>query len=521
MNFETEKLSRKRHRSWLLLLFVLVAVVALVIERWRGQWALKGWKRHAEANGETLDARRVWPRPTARSLEFSNQLAQALDRLPPRLANYSGMLTAIVQEQPGQCRRGSHEPFPPMGQRTSSTNTWQDLNDLIGQARPAFDSLHRLMQDPPSGTDYDMMDWLKTGSIPNFVNVRRGAQALHAAAMNDLHNGNLAGAMEHLEALLGFVRLHADDPSLVSFMIRVAITGLSIDVCWDALQASGWSEEQLAALQGASQFPETLAHMPRVMEAEMVDRLYDLEWLRSHSYEEWVGRYEPIYQSWGAKVPAREAQGLLRLWRQWAFHPLWRLAWADQEELHYARTVEQDLAILKDATQRRSWINLAHQMDVTHRGYRPPAARWRFYGGLPLVDSFSEMVGGSAVAASAYPYPDFSRAWLTAMKNLTLNQMVNAAIALKRHQLRHGRSPGTLAALVPEFLPETPMDFMDGQPLRYRLRTNGSFTLYSVGEDGVDDGGDSTNLVVKKGVGKVGPWEASDWIWPQVAVPRR
>ena len=66
----------------------------------------------------------------------------------------------------------------------------------------------------------------------------------------------------------------------------------------------------------------------------------------------------------------------------------------------------------------------------------------------------------------------------------------NTAIALKRYALHYGKLPPTLATLVPEFLPHTPKDLIDGQPLRYRLHADGSFLLYSVNEDGKDDGGD-------------------------------
>jgi hypothetical protein len=90
---ETETSSRRSRLPRLFVLLVLVAVLALVIERWRGQWALKSWKRHMAAKGEIFDAKRLWPPPSARSLEFSNRLAQVIRELPPRLANYAGRLT--------------------------------------------------------------------------------------------------------------------------------------------------------------------------------------------------------------------------------------------------------------------------------------------------------------------------------------------------------------------------------------------------------------------------------------------
>jgi hypothetical protein len=97
-------------------------------------------------------------------------------------------------------------------------------------------------------------------------------------------------------------------------------------------------------------------------------------------------------------------------------------------------------------------------------------------------------------------------------------QTVTAAMALKRYQLKHGDYPANLDALVPEFVSAVPFDPVDGQPLRYRLNADGTFVLYSVGENGVDDGGDPS--LGKYVTGSNYYWEnfqALDWVWPQPA----
>ena len=40
-----------------------------------------------------------------------------------------------------------------------------------------------------------------------------------------------------------------DDMSLVSQMVRVALSGVGLAVTWEALQSPGWKENDLAALQ--------------------------------------------------------------------------------------------------------------------------------------------------------------------------------------------------------------------------------------------------------------------------------
>jgi hypothetical protein len=100
------------------------------------------------------------------------------------------------------------------------------------------------------------------------------------------------------------------------------------------------------------------------------------------------------------------------------------------------------------------------------------------------------------------------------MKNLTLHEMAITAIGIKRFELRNGKAPSELGALVPEFLATKPVDFMDGQPLRYRLNTNGTFTLYSVGDNLRDDGGSSALESSEKTTQNSGPWSGKDWVWP-------
>lgn len=60
--------------------------------------------------------------------------------------------------------------------------------------------------------------------------------------------------------------------------------------------------------------------------------------------------------------------------------------------------------------------------------------------------------------------------------------------ALRAFLLKYGRYPDSLEALVPEFLKAAPVDPYSGNALVYR-RTETGYLLYSVGPDGVDNGG--------------------------------
>jgi len=92
--------------------------------------------------------------------------------------------------------------------------------------------------------------------------------------------------------------------------------------------------------------------------------------------------------------------------------------------------------------------------------------------------------------------------------------MMIAGIALHRYRLRHGKWPGTLDELVPQFLKAPPLDVIDGKPLRYEStgKSGESFVLYSIGKDMEDNNGDATCSSRKPNV-----WTGKDWVWPQPA----
>ena len=63
-----------------------------------------------------------------------------------------------------------------------------------------------------------------------------------------------------------------------------------------------------------------------------------------------------------------------------------------------------------------------------------------------------------------------------------------AGIACERFRVKTGRWPKSLAEIPGDILAEVPTDPFTGEPLRYATRDDG-VTIYSVGQDGADDGG--------------------------------
>ncbi len=85
------------------------------------------------------------------------------------------------------------------------------------------------------------------------------------------------------------------------------------------------------------------------------------------------------------------------------------------------------------------------------------------------------------------------------------------ACGLERYRLGRGKYPETLAELAPLYCGNAPHDVMTGEPYRYRVLPDGGYLLYSVGSNGVDDGGKI--VVISKPWGNSVDADQGDWVW--------
>ena len=84
--------------------------------------------------------------------------------------------------------------------------------------------------------------------------------------------------------------------------------------------------------------------------------------------------------------------------------------------------------------------------------------------------------------------PAFSRVITINIRSIAHLSTARVGLAVQRYRLATGNLPDTLAELVPTYLDAVPKDPFDESELRYRKLESG-FVVYSVGNDGKDDGG--------------------------------
>jgi hypothetical protein len=94
----------------------------------------------------------------------------------------------------------------------------------------------------------------------------------------------------------------------------------------------------------------------------------------------------------------------------------------------------------------------------------------------------------------------------------TLLDLIRVAAALAVYRAEQGEYPAALDALVPNILVELPTDLYTIQPFRYK-RAEDSYLLYSVGENGIDDGGshEQYNKLQGRDIAEVDESEPQDW----------
>ena len=88
-------------------------------------------------------------------------------------------------------------------------------------------------------------------------------------------------------------------------------------------------------------------------------------------------------------------------------------------------------------------------------------------------------------------------AWNANASNLARWRLVRTQLAARAYWLREGSPPAKIGSLVPKYLPEAPVDPYTGQTLKWRAEDQDMLTIYSVGPDGVDDGGSGIGDAVR------------------------
>ena len=470
-------------------LLLVLAVMALLGTRSGERRALQKYQAELTAKGEKLTFAELTRGRQTNAVDSHTLLTNATAKLGDRWI-VPGLVELRRYVRPGRASVAWRQASARLAQSAEAgdTVTWEEFAAQLQASQDALQEIREALKHP--GADAGPYTNMVMGQRVNFVAIRMAAQWLMGAAENELHQGRLEAGLQDLEAMTALARMERNEPTLEAQMIRVALAGLGLAATWDALQAPDWTEPQLARLQAAW---EPVDLVDALETGGIGERACGVELFAivRHSSGNRTGQSLPIDWGYGSSSPRATFEGFVS---GYLSLPAYKLISINADEIRYLKTSQETVVALRLLKAHRPW---------------PDVKQALLKAGPQLIQRAS-LLGRLRYPFSTMAIPDYIRASSVAIKVETERQMTLAAIALRRSQLRHDKQPPSLEALVPEFLPAVPYDYMSAKPLRYRLKPDGNYVLYSVGLDGKDDGGDP-NLAPSA---TPGLWGGRDAVWP-------
>jgi type II secretory pathway pseudopilin PulG len=446
--------------------------LTMVGHRSASRQRLQKYKAELQAKGEMLTFRELTAGQTPNTNQFGFVLTNALAKMhQPRLVSGSlapGNLELRKFTTPGHAAVAWKQAQLPWNSAAVPTarSGWEDLAREMEAVKLPLEEIRKAAEDPAAGSGPSTNLFAKPAI--NFVALRTASQWLMGAAICELHAGRTEEALKNLEALAAMARVNREEYFLVSQMIRVAITGLGVAATWEALAADGWTDAQLERLQKAWEGVPLIEGLERGITGE-----------RALGGDLWELLHDPVRsRSWKSILFSQSKPGLETFVADNILFPIYKFSAIDDDELFHLTTMQEA-------------VNAVRLVKISVAFGKPASRLQYWFSGVTL--------------------PNCARAVDTALRNETERQLLLAAIAIKRYELRHGHGPANLDALAPEFLATVPYDPMSGKGLGYGTNAEGGFVLYSVGEDGMDDGG---SVVPLASTNKFGIWETKDAVWP-------
>lgn len=481
-------------------------VASFLVIHHRAAYTEERFERQLVMSGERLSIQQLLPT----FVPPSSNGAWALTAAMGAWRSYTNLLAknpphAMRLIAPGVALVGWAEPDI---RYSKGTNSWAEIESDLAQWSAVLDSIREATQKPV--LDFNLNYQIGFSLLlPHLAPLKQSVTCLSSAVLCDLHDGNSEAAAKDIEVMLQLVRGIADEKLVISQLVRIAMAHIAIAATWELLQAPGLTDAQLAPIQRDWQdlsFMQPMEHgveMERAMAQMMIERM------RASPAE-----FRQALQLGGGRPSSTFSFGQAAddLWRDAVVsteRARWQLALSYPDQL---RALKGDQVILESLRGLQIGQSFCETIRSQQAGLAQLGLRVTNSPGESFFDPdmhLDSLFSSSLVSLSRVS----NRLFLVeAARRLTVT-----ALALKRYHLQYQQYPPDLASLTPQFVAAVPCDPADGKPLRYRRNSDGSFLLYSIGEDGRDDGGDGSSAEKSSTPG----WQKGrDWVWPRTATPQ-
>jgi len=460
-----------------LAIFATLIALAIVIENWRGNRAWKKYAAEHSIKGVTLDA---LPGPSKLPPETNFFKTPVLDRwvFEHKTADFLQKIQSPEYssiENIKKWTRGTSPDFADYVKRISQIRTRRNLPEitltstttpagqllqLLAPMEPVLFELRQAAKQRPESqlARPTALDWKNpfTRPTPDYYFARTIATTLSIHAAASLTERQIAVAFDDTLAGLKFSRgfTSAPDTLLIEALTGSLLYLFTLQPVWQGQQQHAWNAEQLLAFQKEIGQADLVDSLSRSFETEQTEFLCALDNVQTFT--------------WG------EAFGSFKIFPH---------GWLQQNKITACELLASQRAV-SGARATPDFLNKLLAPVKYPPGFGSPFSPYTLIAAISI--------------------PGYEKTMQNVVDRQSFLTLAATACALERHWLAHGNYPETLAELVPTYLDKVPLDIVNGDPLRYWRNDNGRFTLYSIGLDGKDDGGD-----LKK-----------DWTWPQPAETR-
>jgi hypothetical protein len=498
-----------RRRKILIVVGAALAAVVLipVIRHYQLKAAVNRYRAELKAKGEPMELAQVIPptlTPEQNSAAFFLKAASLLDTNWNVLG--SNPPPAMRMVAPGKAMIGWQQPDVRESGKNGPTNSWLEIDCVLTLEKNALDTLRQLPEHSQFDFKIDYSAGFSKMKYSSLVPAKKAAQRLSASAINGLRRNDTDTAARDIEAMLAVANGISHDRILISELVRIAIAQISVAASWEFLQSTNITDGQLAALQHTWSCLEFIQAFENSITTERAVGTIELAEMRSSGLQHYLdlSGKAGLFDTEASLLSGFKVKYKATMWRFW---------WSYPDELRYLQGMQVLLEPMRQT--RTNYTLLAVDIEARNRMKKLPFMSDKddgFWFTDPTKADFHFIISSSM--------PAFESAFNKVMRVEAARQTIVTAIALKRYQLKYGKYPTDLDLLAPEFVPTVPLDPVDGQPLRYRLNFDGTFLLYSIGENGEDDGGDPS---LQKNIQSSNfYWQnprALDWVWPQPASP--
>lgn len=503
--------SRRRILPKAAAVVVIISVALLWVVHYRGKSALEKYKQELVAAGEKLTIEELTPKPNADGQKASTEFSKAVSALTQVGVLNSNYPPSMKMVALGRAMIGWQQPDI---RNSYGTNSWDDFRAVVESETAAFEMLSHLVS---FGAIDDCLDYSQGFSMvmPGLVPRKQAMQHLSAATLLSLREGNIARAVTNLQTMLALVNGWRDERILISQLVCFSMASITLSANWELLQATNVTDAQLATLQDGWRRVDFERSSERSIEMERAMGILAAEQMKE-SGKAFATLSAPLFpvsspttsddDSFGSQVLQFTRESFEKA-KGKGKHIAWKTVWADEDQLMALKAMQALLESLRHA--RTNGYASAFQL------------RDRELQRLGLIaesDDQSNPLGDDGdirhilsrgIITGNFRFPN------RLVRMEAARRMMITAIALKRFQIAKGHLPESLSELSPDFVETVPLDPIDQKLLRYRPNQDGSFLLYSIGENKVDDGGSPKS--VKAGSTSLN-WEFGyDWVFPQPA----